>query len=54
VLGQVSGVLEQRETLDDAAARLFAEVIAVCSGKATASERLGFREFAIYRRNPTI
>jgi altronate dehydratase large subunit len=50
----VSGVLEHRETLDDAASRLFDEVLAVCSGRATASERLGFREFAIYRRNPTI
>ena len=28
--------------------------IAVCSGKDTAAERLGFREFAIHRRNPTI
>jgi len=35
-------------------ARLFEEVIAVCSGKDTAAERLGFREFAIHRRNPTI
>src|SRR3954467_8071514 len=50
----VSGVLDNRETLDAAAARLFDEVIAVCSGKDTAAERLGFREFAIHRRNPTI
>ena len=50
----VSGVLDRRETLDEAAARLFDEVIAVCSGRATANERLGFLEFAIYRRNPTI
>lgn len=50
----VSGVLDDRETLDAAAVRLFDEVIAVCSGKETAAERLGFREFAIHRRNPTI
>jgi altronate dehydratase large subunit len=50
----VSGVLEHRETLDAAAARLFDDVLDVCSGRLTASERLGFREFAIYRRNPTI
>jgi len=50
----VSGVLDDRETLDGAAARLFDEVIAVCSGRETAAERLGFREFAIHRRNPTI
>jgi altronate dehydratase large subunit len=50
----VSGVLDDRETLDGAAGRLFDEVLAVCSGRRTATERLGFREFAIHRRNPTI
>lgn len=50
----VSGVLDDRETLDAAAGRLFDEVLAVCSGRETAAERLGFREFAIHRRNPTI
>ncbi|HEY7059111.1 MAG TPA: UxaA family hydrolase [Vicinamibacterales bacterium] len=50
----VSGVLDDSETLDDAAARLFDEVLAVCSGKMTAAERLGHNEFAIHRRNPTI
>ncbi|HTM23621.1 MAG TPA: UxaA family hydrolase [Vicinamibacterales bacterium] len=50
----VSGVLDDRETLDAAAARLFDDVLAVASGKETATERLGFREFAIHRRNPTI
>jgi altronate dehydratase large subunit len=50
----VSGVLDNRETLERAANRLFDEVLAVCSGRATAAERLGFREFAIHRRNPTI
>ena len=50
----VSTVLDGRETLDQAACRLFDEVLAVCSGRETAAERLGFREFAIHRRNPTI
>src|SRR3954469_256771 len=50
----VSGVLDNRESLDAAASRLFDEVVAVCSGRDTAAERLGFREFAIHRRNPTI
>jgi altronate dehydratase large subunit len=50
----VSGVLDDRETLDAAAGRLFDDVLAVASGKETATERLGFREFAIHRRNPTI
>src|SRR5262249_50858763 len=50
----VSGVIADTETLDEAGARLFAEGIAVASGKVTAAEGLGHREFAIHRRNPTI
>src|SRR5262249_1035403 len=49
----VSAVLDGRETLDQAACRLFEEVLSVCSGRETAAERLGFSEFAIHRRNPT-
>jgi altronate dehydratase large subunit len=51
---EVSGIMNDTETLDAAADRLFAEVLAVASGKQTAAERLGHREFAIHRRNPTI
>jgi altronate dehydratase large subunit len=50
----VSGIMADTETLDAAADRVFAEVLAVASGKLTAAERLGHREFAIHRRNPTI
>jgi altronate dehydratase large subunit len=50
----VSGILDGRETLDSAADRLFDDMLDVCSGRATATERLGHREFAIHRRNPTI
>jgi altronate dehydratase large subunit len=50
----VSGIMDDTETLDTAADRLFAEVLAVASGRQTAAERLGHREFAIHRRNPTI
>jgi altronate dehydratase large subunit len=50
----VSGVIDDTETLDDAAARLLDEVLDVASGRQTAAERLGHREFAIHRRNPTI
>jgi altronate dehydratase len=46
--------MSDTETLEHAAARLFDEVLAVASGKETAAERLGHREFAIHRRNPTI
>jgi len=50
----VSGIMDDSETLDAAAARLFDEVLAVASGRPTSAERLGHREFAIHRRNPTI
>ena len=50
----VSGIMDDSETLEAAADRLFAEVLAVASGKSTAAETLGHREFAIHRRNPTI
>src|SRR5688500_17294679 len=50
----VSGIMDDSETLDAAAARLFDEVLAVASGRQTSAERLGHREFAIHRRNPTI
>jgi altronate dehydratase len=46
--------MDDSETLDAAADRLFAEVLAVASGQQTSAERLGHREFAIHRRNPTI
>jgi altronate dehydratase len=50
----VSGIMDDSETLDAAADRLFANVLAVAAGQLTAAERLGHREFAIHRRNPTI
>jgi altronate dehydratase large subunit len=49
-----SGVIDGTETLDAAASRLFDLVVEVSSGRLTAAERLGHREFAIHRRNPTI
>ena len=50
----VSGIMDDSETLDSTSDRLLAEVMAVASGQPTAAERLGHREFAIHRRNPTI
>ena len=50
----VSGVMSDTETLESAAGRLFDQLLTVCSGTPTAAERLGHREFAIHRRNPTI
>lgn len=50
----VSGIMDDTETLDQAADRLFAEMLDVASGRQTKAETLGHREFAIHRRNPTI
>ena len=50
----VSGIMMETESLDGAADRLLDELLGVCSGRPTAAERLGHREFAIHRRNPTI
>jgi altronate dehydratase large subunit len=49
----VSGILDHSESMDQAADRLLEEILAVSSGKLTSAERLGHREFAIHRRNPT-
>jgi altronate dehydratase large subunit len=50
----VSGILTAGEPFDVAAHRLLSELLEVASGRPTAAERLGHREFAIHRRNPTI
>ena len=50
----VSGILTDAESFEAAADRLLHEVLEVSSGRPTAAERLGHREFAIHRRNPTI
>jgi altronate dehydratase large subunit len=50
----VSAILTDAESFGGAAARLFEEMREVASGRPTAAERLGHREFAIHRRNATI
>jgi altronate dehydratase large subunit len=50
----VSGVMSETESLAAASDRLFDHMLTVCSGEPTSAERLGHREFAIHRRNPTI
>ena len=42
------------ESFEQAAERLFEEMCELASGRPAAAERLGHREFAIHRRNPTI
>jgi len=50
----VSGVMTNVESIDAAADRLLTALVDVASGRETVAERLGHREFAIHRRNPTI
>jgi altronate dehydratase large subunit len=50
----VSGVLDGRSTFDAAERELFDLVLSVASGREVAAERLGHREFAISRLNPSI
>jgi altronate dehydratase large subunit len=49
----VSGIIADGEPIAAAGSRLFDAMIEICSGRPTVAERLGHREFAIYRRNPT-
>ena len=42
-------VADGEETLDEAAERLYAEVIAVASGKKTRTEEMGYREISIFK-----
>jgi altronate dehydratase large subunit len=49
----VSAVLADAESFESAAGRVFTDLLEVSSGRPTAAERLGHREFAIHRRNPT-
>ena len=50
----VSGILQGKETVVSAGKRIFDEVISVASGKMTKAERLGQRDFAIFKMNPNI
>ena len=46
--------MDDSETMDGAADRLFAEVLAVSLGEATAAVLSGIASSPIHRRNPTI
>jgi len=52
--GEGTGAAMATGRLIEAADRIFNRLLSVCSGAPTVAERLGHREFAIYRRNPTI
>ena len=50
----VSSILQGRETAGSAGKRIFEEVISVASGKVTKAEKLGQRDFSIFKMNPNI
>ena len=48
----VSNILQGRETASSAGKRIFEEVVSVASGKVTKAEKLGQRDFSIFKMNP--
>lgn len=50
----VSRILQGKETLQEAGKRIFEEVISVASGKMTKAERLGQRDFCLFKMNVNI
>jgi altronate dehydratase large subunit len=50
----VSGVIEGKERLTEAGKRIFEEMILVASGKPTKAEKLGQKDFCIFKLNPNI
>ncbi|RJR53398.1 MAG: altronate dehydratase [Desulfobacteraceae bacterium] len=50
----VSGILERNESVEEAGERIFREMILVASGRRTKAERLGQRDFSIFKLNPNI
>ncbi len=50
----VSRILQGRETVHDAGKRIFEEIVAVASGRLTKAEKLGYRDFAIFKMNMNI
>jgi altronate dehydratase large subunit len=50
----MSKIIDGKETLRAAGKRIFEEIIAVASGKITKAERLGQRDFCIFKMNMNI
>ncbi len=50
----VSTILEGKEGLAEAGKRIFEEMISVASGKLTRAEKLGQKDFCIFKMNPNI
>ena len=50
----VSSILEGKEGLTEAGKRIFGEMVSVASGKLTRAEKLGQKDFSIFKMNPNI
>ena len=50
----VSGIVRGRQTVRDAGQKVFDQIVAVASGKTTKAERLGQRDFCIFKVNMNI
>lgn len=50
----VSKILQGKETITEAGKHIFGEMISVASGKLTKAEKLGQRDFCIFKMNPDI
>ena len=50
----VSKILQGKETVMEAGKRVFEEVISVASGKVTRAEKLGQRDFCLFKMNINI
>jgi len=50
----VSKILEGKESVSRAGKRIFEEMLAAASGKATKAEKVFQRDFAIFKINPDI
>ena len=50
----VSRILEGKEKRTEAGRRIFEEIVSVASGKLTKAEKLGQRDFCIFKLNPNI
>jgi altronate dehydratase large subunit len=51
---EVASVLRGKETVAEAGRRIFEELLAAASGKPTKAEKLGQRDFAVFKMNPDI
>ena len=50
----LSGIVQRTMSLEEGGERLLEKLLAVANGEETAAERLGHREFSLYRISPIL